>query len=316
VDPRRLGMVSGRLQHFQAIVQEGSIRGAAQALNIAPSSVSRHLRNLEDDLGMPLFERVGKRIKLTSAGETLIYHARASVRELAHACALLQDLQGLRRGHVSVVTVESVARGLFPNLLGEFWRRHPNISLDLHIARSKETFDAMVRENYDLAITFDTPVPPKARRLATAALNLGALMRPDHPFASRKQLQLRDFAGERVLLADTSLALGKSVEDAALSVGVEFFQVRANSNSIQTLIDFVMAGFGVTFQTRVGAEREIARGELVFVPVQDRVLKSRKLVLLSRGSGRLPEAPSALAAMLIEAIQGLYAGNSVSDRER
>ena len=89
-----------------------------------------------------------------------------------------------------------------------------------------------------------------------------------------------------------------------------------SNKSIQTLIDFVMAGFGVTFQTRVGAEREIARGELVFVPVQDRVLKSRKLVLLSRGSGRLPEAPSALAAMLIEAIQGLYAGNSVSDRER
>ena len=103
--PRRLGLVSTRLQYFLSVAQLGSIRRAAQALHIAPSAVSRTIQQLERDFGTPLFERARQRLKLTSAGEILLYHARASATELDRASAFIGDLQGLKRGRSAAVGV-------------------------------------------------------------------------------------------------------------------------------------------------------------------------------------------------------------------
>jgi len=89
----------------------------AKALDVAPSAISRTIQALESVLGLPLFERVRQRLKLTSAGETLIYHARASASELNQACSIINDLTGLRRGKIGSSAVESVTRGLLPRIL-------------------------------------------------------------------------------------------------------------------------------------------------------------------------------------------------------
>ncbi|WP_312858697.1 LysR family transcriptional regulator [Rhizobium sp. G21] len=114
MDPFRLGLVATRIHYFQLVARLGSIRRAALALNVAPSSISRVLKQLEDELGTPLFERVRQRLKLTSAGELMLYHARASLGELNRACNEINELHGLHRGSLSVAVVESVARGLMP----------------------------------------------------------------------------------------------------------------------------------------------------------------------------------------------------------
>ena len=111
MDPFRLGLVATRLHYFQLVARLGSIRQAAQALNVAPSSISRILKQLEEELGTPLFERVRQRLKLTSAGELMLYHARLSLSELKRACTEINDLHGLHRGTVSVAIIESVSRG-------------------------------------------------------------------------------------------------------------------------------------------------------------------------------------------------------------
>jgi DNA-binding transcriptional LysR family regulator len=140
--------------------------------------------------------------------------------------------------------------------------------------------------------------------LASADVRLGALVKPDHVAAKQPGVRLRDFADQRIMMADSSLSLGKWIEDAALQSGVEL-QVRAVANSINELIDFTVNGDGVTFQTRVGVERELERGDLVFVPLLDRSLKPRKLTLIAAGHGQLPEAPAALAVMLTQAVSAL-----------
>lgn len=298
MDPQKLGLVAGRLHYFQAVVQHGSIRQASELLRVAPSAISRSIRQLEEDLGAPLFERVRQRLKLTSAGETLAYHARASQKELSRACAFIQDLQGLRRGRIGIVAVESVTRGLLPAALADFWQRHPNVTVDLRTAGSREAAEALADGDCDLAIAFDVRLPRKSRRLAAAQLHLGALMRPDHPAAAQTgPLRLRDLAGHWVLLADSGLTVGKLVEDAAQQAGVEF-QTRAVSTSINNLVTLVAAGHGITFQTRVGVERELARGELHFAPLADRELKPRQLMLMAPARGPLSEAAASLAAML------------------
>jgi DNA-binding transcriptional LysR family regulator len=125
-----------------------------------------------------------------------------------------------------------------------------------------------------------------------------------HPLATRRSARLRDFAGDRVILSDASLTLGSSIEAAMLNSAVELRPI-AITNSIHLMSAFAVRGHGVTFQTRVGVERELEEGELVFVPLSDPALRARKLMLIARAKVHLPAGPAALAAMLGEAIQKL-----------
>lgn len=300
----RQGLISTRLHYFQTVVQCGSIRRAAQALNVAPSAISRTIQHLERELGAPLFERARQRLKLTSAGEILVYHAGASVAELDRARAFIDDLQGLRRGSVSIAAVESVARGLLPEALSRFWKRYPDVAVQVTTTGSQQAFESVARGECDLAIAFDARLPKATQRLASASLRLGALVPPKHPLAARRSARLRDFAADRVILSDASLTLGSSIEAATLNSAVELRPI-AVTNSIHLMSAFAVRGHGVTFQTRVGVERELEEGKLSFVPLTDPALRARKLMLIARAKVHLPAGPAALAAMLAEAIQKL-----------
>jgi DNA-binding transcriptional LysR family regulator len=301
---RKTNLVSVRLHYFQTVARAGSIRGAAQSLNIAPSAISRTLRQLEDELGTQLFERARQRLRLTSAGEILLYYARASAAELDRAAGFIGDLAGLRRGSVSIAAIESVTRGLLPDVLQKFWKRHPDIRVDVMTMGSQQGLEAVVQSDCDLALAFDVRVLKTAQRLASINLPLGALMRPDHALARRRSLRLRDLAGEKLLLSDASLALGQTIENAIADAGVEF-GTRVATNSISLMTDLALRGQGVTMQTRVGVEREVSRRELVFVPLADPQLRPRKLLLIARSKAHLPGAPAALAKMLGEAMDAL-----------
>jgi DNA-binding transcriptional LysR family regulator len=303
MDARRLGLISMRLHYFQIVAQMGSIRRAAHSLNVAPSAISRSIVQLEHDLGAPLFERVRQRLRLTSAGEILVYHARITQAELSKASALIDDLKGLRRGSVGIAAAESVARGLFPQLMSRFWERFPDITVDIRVMGSRQAIEAVFEGECDLALAFDFRGPKKTvTQLASASLSIGALVLPEHRLARRNNVRLRDFAGERVLLSDASLTLGESIQEAMRDLLVAV-PPRARTNSISVMTALAVHGCGVAFQTRVGVEGELARGDLVFLPLREPQLRPRKLILAARSKGHLPRASAALAEMLTKALE-------------
>jgi DNA-binding transcriptional LysR family regulator len=304
MEPYRLGLVAIRVHYFQLVAQLGSIRQAAQALNVAPSSVSRILRQLEEELGLPLFERARQRLKLTSAGELMLHHARHSFTEFQRACDGINELQGLHRGSVSVATVESAARGLIPEALDIFWRSYPGISVDIRVTSSEQTADAVAEGECDLGLVFDVRVPRNVRRIGMVSLPLGVVARPAGRFADRDDLRIADLAGERVILSDASLTLGAWVEDAFGGTFVELDQ-RARTNSIGLMIDLARRGLGTVLQTRVGLEQYIADGSLKFLPLRDPRLQLRKLMLLSRPEKEMSHAASALGALLASLLDRL-----------
>lgn len=301
MDPYRLGLVATRIHYFQLVARMGSIRQAALTLNVAPSSVSRILRQLEDELGTLLFERVRQRLKLTSAGELLLYHARVSLSELNRACNEINDLHGLHRGTVSIAVVESVARGLMPTALEAFWKKHPGITVDVKVMGSQQAMTAVSDGDCDLAVVFDVRVPRTLRRMATASLPLGVLALPRSEFADRKELKLFDLANARVILSDSSLMLGTSVEEAFNRSLVDLTQ-RSRTNSIGLMVDLAKRDLGTVLQTRVGIEQELADGVLHFVPLRDGRLPPRKLMLLSRSEKETSDASSALGHLLEQSI--------------
>lgn len=306
MDPYRLGLVATRIHYFQLVARLGSIRQASQALNVAPSSVSRILRQLEDELGTPLFERVRQRLKLTSAGELMLYHARVSLSELNRACNEINDLHGLHRGTVSVAVIESVARGIMPAALEEFWGRHPAITVNVKVVGSQQAANMVAEGECDLAMVFDVRVPRTIRRIATVSLPLGVLAVPGSKLAQKKELRLFDLAGEKVILSDTSLMLSSSIEET-FSRSLTDLNRRSRTNSIGLMIEMAKRGLGTVLQTRVGIEQEIADGSLVFVPLRDSKFNPRKLMLLSRSEKEMPDAASALGKLLAQMIERIGA---------
>lgn len=305
MDLHRLGLVSSRVHHFMLVSRLGSIRQAALALNVAPSSISRTIKQLEEDLGTPLFERTKQRLRLTSAGELLAYHIQQSTGELNRAMTEINDLHGLRRGTVTLAVIESAARGLVPDVLAAFWVRFPEISVDVRVTGSQEAVDMVSQGEADIAIAFDTRVPRNARRITAASLPLGILVPPGSRLTKHDgPLKVYDLAGERVIMSDGSLALGSSVEQIFSGSFVEFSR-RSRTNSIGLMIDLAMRGLGTVMQTRLGVQAEINKGQLIFIPLTDSQLGTRRLSLVSRPKGESSEASEALAANLAVAIERL-----------
>ena len=304
MDPYRLGLVATRIHYFQLVARLGSIRQAALVLGIAPSSISRVIKQLEDEIGTPLFERVRQRLKLTSAGELMLYHARVSTAELNRASEKINELHGLRRGRVSVSIIESVARGLMPKILSEFWAVHPEINVDIKVVGSQQASEALAEGDCDLAVAFDVQVPRHVRRIAMVSLPLGVLAPPGSRFASKKHIKLFELSGERVILSDQSLMLGISVEEAFNRSLIELTR-RSRTNSIGLMVDLANMNLGTVLQTRVGIEREIADGTLVFVPLRDPKIGPRRLMLLARSEKEMPDAASAFGALLAREIERL-----------
>jgi DNA-binding transcriptional LysR family regulator len=304
MDPYRLGLVATRIHYFQLVARLGSIRQAALVLSIAPSSISRVLKQLEEELGTPLFERVRQRLKLTSAGELMLYHARVSTAELNRASEKINELHGLRRGRVSVSVIESAARGLMPKVLSEFWAHHPEINVDIKVVGSQQASEALAEGDCDLAVAFDVQVPRHVRRIAMVSLPLGVLAPPGSRFTSKKHIKLFELSGERVILSDQSLMLGISVEEAFNRSLIELTR-RSRTNSIGLMVDLANMNLGTVLQTRVGIEREIADGTLVFVPVRDPKIAPRRLMLLARSENEMPDAASAFGALLAREIERL-----------
>ncbi|WP_346910940.1 LysR family transcriptional regulator [uncultured Roseibium sp.] len=304
MDPYRLGLIATRTHYFQLVARLGSIRQASKVLNIAPSSISRVIKQLEDELGTPLFERVRQRLRLTSAGELLLYHVRESYVDLNKAVTEINDLSGLRRGTVTVATIESVARGLLPEALEAFWKRHPEITVDVKVTSSQEAANAVSDGSCDLGIAFDVRVPRNARRLTSIPLPLGLVVPPDNPLAERDELRTFDISGERLILSDTSLSLSMPVEEMFSGSVVEFSR-RTRTNSIGLMIDLARRGLGAIMQTQVGVEREIATGDLCFIPLRDPKLQPRRLMLMSRAKSEISDAASAFATNLSQCFEQL-----------
>lgn len=287
------------------VARLGSIRQAALSLNVAPSSISRTIKQLEEELRTPLFERTKQGLRLTSAGELLLYHAQQSNSELTRAMTEISDLQGLRRGSVTIAVIESAARGLLPNVLQEFWIKHPDISVDVRVTGSQEAVKMVGQGDADIAIAFDVRLPSRARRLASTLLPLGVLAPPNHELATRQApLRVYDLKSERMILSDGSLTLGESV-DQVFSSSFDGFDQRSRTNSIAMMVDLCIKGQGIIMQTALGVRSEIMNGQLLFIPLSEARLQKRRLSLVGRPKREISDAASALCNSLSYAVDQL-----------
>jgi DNA-binding transcriptional LysR family regulator len=169
------------LRYFMVVGRTGSIRKAADELHVSASAIDRQILNAEAELGMPLFERLPSGLRLTAAGEIMMAAGGNWQKSLADARARIEDLRGLKRGHVEIAIIHALTKGYIPQVIAAMHRRYPGITVSLRILDSAVMRDAVAEGDVDFGIGFE---PQSIRDLtvrAFAEVPLGIVSPPGHP---------------------------------------------------------------------------------------------------------------------------------------
>ncbi len=282
--------------YFNEVAKCLSIREAARRLNVSPSAISRQVKEIEDAVGARLLERVSNGLRLTAAGESVAFHAAQMLSNLERMQESMEDLRGLRRGHVKIAAIQATSMDLLPRILAAFSRQHSRITYECRFEGSAQVAQRVLNGDADVGVSFTSQELPNLRSLVSVALPFGAIMHPSHPLASRERLALADIVGVPLILPDQSISTRTTLDEMFRDSTGSFDPV-LESSSPEFIVSAVRIGIGIAFQTPVGVERELRSGELKFVPLIDRKLKPPELTVLISSS----RPPTTIAAMVAEA---------------
>ena len=180
------------LHYVDTVARVGSIRKAAERLNIASSALNRRILDIEKELGVSLFERGAQGVRLSAAGELFIGYIRRTSKDLVHVRSDIQGLSGVRHSIVRLAAVEAAAHSFLAEELVAFFDERPQINYVVSVASADQVVASVVAGEFDIGITFNQAPNDQFRVVSKVHQRLCALMARDHALASRTSLRLAD----------------------------------------------------------------------------------------------------------------------------
>lgn len=288
------------LHYVDAVARCGSIRAAAEQLQVAASAVNRRIQDLEAELGTPIFERVPRGMRLTAPGELFIGYARRRSADLEQVRSQIEALRGLRRGRVTLAASQAMAPAFLPRVIQAFQQARPGISFDVKVLDRERAVQAVADFEAELGLIFNPPDLRGLRVLAQARQRTCAVVAPDHPLAGRTSVRLKDCLQYPLALPDPSLS-GRSVLDDLFEKSSVEPSASLVSNSFEMMRGYARESGGVSFQIEIGAGGSV---DSVAVPIDERGLAAGRLVLVSQRGRVLPVAAAAFAESVTVQLQG------------
>ncbi len=267
-----------QLRFVDEIARASSIRKAAETLGIAPSALNRRLKDIEDDMRTPLFERLPRGVRLNAAGELLIRHVRRQLAEFEQVRNDIADLEGMRRGKVSIACSQAPAEGLVMAEIGRYRDAYPAVRFHVSVMDHAAALRALEAYETDLLLTLNQHPAPSLRPLVVVDQPLMAVMAADHPLAARSVLRLRDLVAYPLALPGRGFTGREILDEAAARMRMELTPV-FEANSFDLLIAFVRGAPAVTFQFQVGTEPLALDETLAVRQIDSRDVKPVALVL-------------------------------------
>ncbi len=286
-------MQSTSLRYFAEVVQCRSIRRAAERLHIAPSAISRQIAQLEQKLRSPLFERQTNRLVLTEVGRLVAEYASASAKDTARLLAAINDVSNLKRGHVTIATVEAMVADLLPQRLAAFQLKYPGITATVNVLGTQDVADSVARGDADIGIAFNPEPRPDLQVCADYRQPLHAILSSAHPLARRTHLSLVELRDFRLALPNHSFGIRLLVEKVAREMRFEFTHV-LETNNLEMAKGLVRNSSTITFMPVSAVVRDLQLGALVAVPMSEPALTATSIKILTAVDRKLPRAVEAL----------------------
>jgi DNA-binding transcriptional LysR family regulator len=288
-------------EYIEAIAQTGSIRSAAETLNVASSAVNRMVMDYERELGALIFERHARGVRLTTAGEYLLAHIHESGREFEGLRSRIDGLRNVERGKVTIAAVEA-GSGFLTRELGRFHMRHRLIAFDLRMMGSTSVIAAVEQEQVDFGLALDPRPSRQISVVATVRYGLHAFISSDHPLASRDELKISDCVGYPLALGDSTSGGRTVIEQRFEAMNMEC-RPFLTSNAFAVMIEMARHTDAICFQF-MSEREEFAVEGLTAIPVVDSRLRPIDLGIIINARRALPTAAAILVDDLAKALKG------------
>lgn len=272
-------MEISQLEVFLAVAREGGFSRAAEKLYRTQSAVSQAIRKLESEIGEPLFDRSTRDGIMTDAGRVLQEYAERLLNLRENAREALAELRELQKGRLVVGANEFTALYLL-RVLAEYRRLHPAIRVVVQRSLGSQIPDDVRRHKYEFGVLTYGPPDPELASVVVYSDELIFVVPPQHPLARESRVSIRQLGAESFVAHIVSSPYREKVIQAfekhktPLHMGVEL-------PTLQAIKRFVAMGNGVAFLPEIGVEDELARGDLIRIPVQElRVYRKLRLIYL------------------------------------
>jgi DNA-binding transcriptional LysR family regulator len=305
-------MDSDALNTFLMVHHRGGISNAAKALHRTQPAISRRIALLEQELGMPLFERVAGRTVLSDAGRVMVPYAERAVAATQDAEHAVRALARPDSGPVALAVVGTLAGGQLSEIMKRFAREHPDVNLTLRTATSAEVSDLIRRGEATIGLRYDRDPSRDLDCEVLFAERLQVVCAPDHPRAGRRVKKLADLRGERWI----AFPVAPGRREISASHVFALFQTHGLGDVAWTPVDsltaqkrLVEAGLGIALLSQSNAAEELKSGALGSIRVGDLTAR-HDVVAVTRRGGFL----SAASRRLLDLVRARYRRTKSSGR--
>lgn len=285
------------LAYFLEVAQTGSLTAASRTLHVAVSAISRQIARLEEELGVALFDREPRGMRLTDAGRVVQQYGRRAFLDAETLQADLQGLLSLTHSTVRVACTEGFAREYVPTLIASFQRRHPGVAFSVEVVTSAEATRLVREGDVDLALTFAIADQAGIAVEYSEVAPVFACVSRSHPIAGMTRVPLRELVTHPLVLPSKVHTI-RQLFDLACSLEGLRPQVPLTSNSLAALVAY-QNQVDVVYLTGSLAVRNTLRADRrVLVPIVGRAMQQRALQIQTMAGRHLPPAVRAFTEAL------------------
>jgi DNA-binding transcriptional LysR family regulator len=256
-----------QLRTFKTVADLSSFSLAAQRLKLSQPSISYQVKELEEALGLPLLERLGKRVELTEAGSVLYGYARRMLDVLDEATIAVEEMRGIKRGTLRVGASTTVGIYLLPAALGAFKKLHPGLVISLEIGSRARVQEQVMRNELDLAVVGPALKDPELAIIPFLSDELVVVAPAGHALAPRRGLTLKDLADQPFVMREAASGSRWSLEKAARKAGAKL-TVAMELGSNGAIKHAVESGLGLAVISRYACALEFSTRRLVELDVR------------------------------------------------
>lgn len=289
-----------QLNIFDSVARNASYSAAAREMFLSQPAVSMQIKQMEEEIELPLFERKGKKTSLTPAGEELLRYSRGIHRQLDELELVFDEIKGLKRGRLHL-TMASTASYLGPHLLAEFHHRFPDVEMRLNVTNRAGLLEALDNNTTDMAIMGK---PPEGRGLEGIPFMdnpLGIIAWPEHPLAKRKKIPLSEIASERFIVREGDSGTRMAAEKFFAQHNIELI-AGMEMNRSEAIKQAVEAELGLGIVSLHTIEIELELGMLIVLDVEDFPIM-RQWHIVHRQDKRFAAIPEAFKDFVLENAQ-------------
>lgn len=257
-----------QIKYFIEVAKREHVSEAAHALHVAQSAISKQIDNLEKELGVDLFFREGRNIRLTPIGKVFLENMELAMNVIDKARRQIEEYIDPEKGTIRIGYPSSLANYTLPTVISAFREKYPLVKYELHQEAYHDLIESVKKGDIDIA--FLGPVPANDKKVKGEPLfteNIVAILPITHPLAKRKELRLKELKDDSFVLFPKGYILRELIDKACLNIGFNP-NVTFEGKDIDAIKGLVSAGLGVSLIPEITLIDNLPR-DTVMVPISE-----------------------------------------------